>query len=243
MTRWAAGWGFLALLISGWAWGLEPPALTGRVVDRAGILESTKKEQIEDLLTEHENATTNQFAVLIVPSLEGDNLEDFSIRTVESWRLGTAEADNGLLLLIAMAERKMRIEVGYGLEGSIPDAIAKRIIDEVLKPEFRKGRFGGGIESAVVNLIQLANGETPELESYVQKPSSTPSTGWFFVAELFSWLMYGFVWFFLRGRVRTLRTGGSGGGRIGSSWSSGGGGRSFSGGGGSFGGGGASGGW
>ena len=106
-------------------------------------------------------ATTQRFAVLILPGLEGDALEDFSIRTVEKWQLGTREEDNGLLILVAMAERKMRIEVGYGLEGRIPDVTANRVIEEVLKPEFRAGRFGEGIETAVQQLIQLARGETP----------------------------------------------------------------------------------
>ena len=243
MIRWAAAWGAFALLFTGMAWGLEPPSLTGRVVDRAGVIESFKKEQIERLLEEHEEATSNQIAVLVVPGLEGDVLEDFSIRTVESWKLGTEKGDNGVLLLVAMAERKMRIEVGYGLEGAIPDAMAKRIIDDVLKPEFKAGRFGGGIESAVINLIQLANGEKPEVES--SKNSGEQSfTEWAFSAfwNVLHFGFYGLFWLVSSRARRNGRGGRSGrsGFRSSSSFRSG---RSFSGGGGSFGGGGASGGW
>ena len=224
------------------AWGLEPPSLTGRVVDRAGVIESFKKEQIERLLEEHEEATSNQIAVLVVPGLEGDVLEDFSIRTVESWKLGTEKGDNGVLLLVAMAERKMRIEVGYGLEGVIPDAMAKRIIDEVLKPEFKAGRFGGGIESAVINLIQLANGEKRKWNPRKFRRAVLQRMGIQRFLNVFHFGFYGIFWL-VSSRIRRNGRGGRSGRsgfRSSSSFRSG---RSFSGGGGSFGGGGASGGW
>ena len=102
------------------------PPLTGRVVDLADILSPETERTVEALLAEHEAATSNQVAVLTIPSLDGEPLEDYSLRVARAWQLGTSEFDNGVLLLIAYRDRKIRIEVGYGLEGVIPDAIAKR---------------------------------------------------------------------------------------------------------------------
>ena len=100
----------------------------------------------DSTLKAHEKASTQQFAVLTIPSLEGDPIEDFSIRTVEAWKLGTKAEDNGLLLLVAKEDRKMRIEVGYGLEGEVTDLLSSRIINDVMKPAFRQGDFGGGFD-------------------------------------------------------------------------------------------------
>ena len=196
------------------------------------------------MLKAHENATTQQFAVLILPSLEGEVLEEFSMRTVEKWQLGTAEDDNGLLILVAMAERKMRIEVGYGLEGTIPDAMAKRVIDEVMQPAFREGQFGEGITLALISLIQLSEGETPDFDLY---PVGRGAAFWIGHGASFRLgirhFLCGLPLAFLRNLGNLVR------GRpvkgFGSSLLSGGGGGGggFSGGGGSFGGGGASGGW
>ena len=244
MKRTVAAWVALFLLWTGLAWALTPPDLTGRVVDLAGVIEDGQKTEIIGMLKAHENATTQQFAVLILPSLEGEVLEEFSMRTVEKWQLGTAEDDNGLLILVAMAERKMRIEVGYGLEGTIPDAMAKRVIDEVMQPAFREGQFGEGITLALISLIQLSEGETPDFD---YTPSDGEQLFGLVMGHLFAWgfaIFYVvFLFAFLRNLGNLVR------GRpvkgFGSSLLSGGGGGGggFSGGGGSFGGGGASGGW
>jgi len=228
---------FLFLLFS-WTsvLALEPPPLEDRVMDLAGLLSGAEAEALIQQLQAHEKATTQQFAVLTIPSLEGDPIEDFSIRTVEAWKLGTKEEDNGLLLLVAKEDRKMRIEVGYGLEGEITDLLAGRIISDVMQPAFRNGDFAGGIQSAVTLLIAAANGEEVDLPE--SSGEGDPSD------DVFFWLTFalfiGVPMVFgsnKKGRGGRRSRGFSGGG-----FSSGGGG-GFSGGGGSFGGGGSSGGW
>ncbi|HMJ10908.1 MAG TPA: TPM domain-containing protein, partial [Polyangiaceae bacterium] len=133
----------VALLWAAPLWALEVPALTGRVVDRAEVLEPEAEQRISALLEAHEKASGQQFAVLTVPSLEGDALEDFSIRVVESWKLGKKAKDDGLLLLVVAKDRKVRIDVGYGLEGDITDAVSARVIREVITPAFRRSDYAG----------------------------------------------------------------------------------------------------
>ncbi|BCA55163.1 hypothetical protein W02_23030 [Nitrospira sp. KM1] len=135
------------------AWGLEVPALTGRVVDLAGVLSSAQKESLTGALKAHEDATTNQVAVLILPSLEGDPVESFSHRVATTWKLGRIGADNGVLLLVAIKERKVRIEVGYGLEGSLTDLRSAHIIRDEIVPRFRARDMAGGIEAGVQAIL------------------------------------------------------------------------------------------
>lgn len=155
----------LALLLlvggamSGRAVAKEVPYLGGRVNDLAELLTGAAEETLENQLEELEKATGVQIAVLTVPSLEGEVLEDYSLRVAESWKLGRGEFDDGALLLIARDERQMRLEVGYGLEGTIPDAYAKRILDDILRPRFRSGDFDGGIMAAVDAMVGLVEGE------------------------------------------------------------------------------------
>jgi uncharacterized protein len=119
-----------------------------------------KTQQLEERLARFEKETGHQIAVLTIPSLEGDPLEDFSIRVAETWKIGQKGFDNGAILLIAQKERKLRIEVGYGLEGVFPDAIASRIIREVIVPRFREGNFSPGIEAGVDAILQVTKGES-----------------------------------------------------------------------------------
>ncbi|RMG98070.1 MAG: TPM domain-containing protein, partial [Candidatus Dadabacteria bacterium] len=140
--------------------GLEvPPRPLGRVSDFAGLLKPQERARIEAKLAEIEERTSNQFAVAIFPSLEGEDLEDFSIRLAEAWKIGQKGRDNGVILLVFLEERKVRIEVGYGLEGAIPDVLAGRIIREVLAPRFRQGDYAGGILAAVDALDRASRGE------------------------------------------------------------------------------------
>lgn len=148
-------------LVGATATAREVPAMEGRVNDLAGVLDVGSHQRLEQLLAAHEKATGHQFAVLIVPSLEGDPLEDFSIRVVESWKLGAEKEDDGLLVLVAMQERKIRIEVGYGLEGEIPDARAGRVISNVMRPHFRRGEVGGGIEEGLIALMRATGWSPP----------------------------------------------------------------------------------
>jgi uncharacterized protein len=140
------------------ATALEVPYLTGRVVDAAEILSPAGRERISGLLKAHEDRTTNQLAVLTVPSLAGDNIEDFAARVFEAWRLGQAGKDNGLLVVVAVQDRRMRIEVGYGLEGTLTDLAAGRIIRNVMTPRFSDGDYDAGIEEGVLAVIAILEG-------------------------------------------------------------------------------------
>ena len=145
------------------ALAIEVPYLTGRVNDYAAMIPPTTRERIESKLVGAEKATTAQIAVLTVASLDGEPLEDFSIKVAETWKLGRKGKDNGALLLIAKDDRKMRLEVGYGLEGTLTDAVCRRILDGVVRPRFRAGDYGGGVEAGVDAVIAALEGkEIPE---------------------------------------------------------------------------------
>ena len=116
---------------------LDVPPLRGRINDYAALLPGDRAQALESRLAAFEKETGHQVAVLTVPGLEGDSLEDFSIRVAEAWKIGKKGFDNGAILLVAQKDRKLRIEVGYGLEGVLPDAIANRIVQEVIVPRFR----------------------------------------------------------------------------------------------------------
>jgi len=129
--------------------GLEVPILERQVTDLAGLFSLSAASEMDHRLKILEEETGAQVAVLTIPSLEGQVLEDFSMRVVEAWKLGSQDRDNGVLVLIARDDRKIRIEVGYGLEGVIPDVLAGRIIDNAMKPAFREGDFSRGTLRAV----------------------------------------------------------------------------------------------
>ena len=135
------------------------PALQGRVTDTAGILSPATREHISTLLKSHEDRTTNQVAVLTVPSLEGESIEEFATRVFDSWRLGRKKKDNGVLVVIASGDRRMRIEVGYGLEGKLTDLLAGRILDQEVRPKFKEGKFDVGIMSGVSGIMKAVKGE------------------------------------------------------------------------------------
>ncbi len=137
----------------------EVPYLSGRVNDTADLIPPEIEQRIDLKLAGLEQATGAQMAVLTIPSLEGEALEEYSLRVAETWQLGRAEQDDGLLMLIARDDRKMRIEVGYGLEGDLTDAQAGRILNNILRPAFRGGDFGGGIEAGVDAVIGTLQGE------------------------------------------------------------------------------------
>jgi uncharacterized protein len=138
------------------AGALEVPFLSGRVVDLADMLPPDAEARVQAKLQAFEEKTGTQVAVLTVASLEGDSLEDFSMRVVETWKLGRAEADDGALLLIAKNDRKMRIEVGYGLEAKLTDLVSGRILDNLVRPKFRGGDFAGGVETGVDAILGTA---------------------------------------------------------------------------------------
>jgi uncharacterized protein len=246
----------VALLLAPGARALEVPELTGRVVDRADVLSPEAEARIGNLLEGYEKQTGQQFAVLTVPSLDGDAIEDFSIRVVDKWKLGKKGKDDGLLLLVVPKDKRVRIEVGRGLEGDVTDVASSRIIRNVIGPAFRSGDYAGGIERALNSLMRAASGKAPEGTEADQEPApgaNAPrgSAWWILILLLFAPVLLPLVFALRR------RNGGIGGGRgmfMGGGWGGGGwggggfggggfGGGGFGGGGGGFGGGGSSGSW
>ncbi len=255
-----AGW-LLALGCLLWlvapAWAQVPvPALTGRVVDRAGVLARSDVESITDLLRGFEQQTGGQIAVLLVRTTQGEPVENFSLRVAEAWKLGRKGQDKGALLVVALDDRRMRIEVGYGLEGVLPDAKAKRIIAEVIAPQFKLGQYGQGIREGIAAMGRTVKGGevTPTRQRSAQRhlggPEKLTSEGILLLAAILFPVLIAFfaiAWWAYKLQQSSLSSPGYTSG----SWDSGfsgvslgdGGGDSFSGSGGDFGGGGASGDW
>jgi uncharacterized protein len=164
------------------------PSFTDRVTDLAHILDSDQKIALETHLRSYEKRTSHQFAVLTIDSLHGESIEAYSIRVVEAWQLGMARKDDGLLLLIAVGDRKMRIEVGRGLEGSITDAQSSTIINEIIKPAFQRGAYAEGIDSAMTTLMTAA-GQADVDAAQKAKPSPIVTlVSWF--EGVLQWLFY-----------------------------------------------------
>jgi uncharacterized protein len=162
----------LGLLLTLAAAAREVPFLAGRVNDTAEMIPPEIEQRIEDKLAALEEATGTQMAVLTISSLDGEVLEEYSLRVAETWKLGRAEQDDGLLLLVARDDRKMRFEVGYGLEGQLTDAQSGRILNNILRPAFRGGDFGGGIEAGVDAVIGTLEGEDVIPLEAVASPAS-----------------------------------------------------------------------
>ncbi|WP_020651097.1 TPM domain-containing protein [Solimonas variicoloris] len=135
------------------------PALAARVTDQTGTLDAAQRAALEAKLAGFEQVKGSQIAILIVPSTEPETIEQYSIRVAEQWKLGRKGVDDGLLILVARNDRTVRIEVGYGLEGVVPDAIAHRVIDEIIVPKFRGGDYYGGLDAGVDQLIKVIDGE------------------------------------------------------------------------------------
>src|SRR5262249_34191838 len=140
---------FLLLFFAAPALAIDAPPLKGRVNDYAGLLPRDREAALEQKLAQFENTTGHQIAVLTIPSLEGEDIEGFGIKVADKWKIGQKGFDNGAILIIAPKDRRLRIEVGYGLEGVLPDAIANRIIQEIIVPRFKAGDYPGGIEAGV----------------------------------------------------------------------------------------------
>ncbi len=238
---------FIITAISLNAAELKVPKNTGRIVDLAGTLSSSDKSKIEMSIQQFEQATAGQMEILIIPSLKGDSLEMFSMRVAENWKLGYKGKDNGLLLLVSIKEHKIRMEVGYGFEGTLNDARAGDII-RGMQSFFRANRYGDGIVYAVMRSQEFITGKEASTPiPHVRNRTSSGSSS--AIVKIIIFFIIYFVIFFGNRRRRgfTLLSGGYYGGysgRSGGGFGGGGFGGGFSGGGGgSFGGGGASGGW
>lgn len=248
-------WRCLPLLLLLWAMtagALEFPALSGRVVDQAGLLDAQTSAQLSQMLQAHEQRTGEQIVVATVPDLQGTAIEDYGYQLGRAWGIGQKGKDNGALLLVAKAERKVRIEVGYGLEGTLTDAQSSIIINNVILPSFRQGDFAGGIRAGAAAMLQVLGGDPlaqPQQSNARQDSQQRLPWPAFLILIVIVVLM-------IKGGGGGGRRGGGGGGSVltGAVLGSvlgggrggggfGGGGGGFGGGGGGFGGGGASGGW
>lgn len=247
----------LILIIAQPLISLDVPKLTARVNDYANILDSGQEAQLENLLKSTEDKTSSQVALLTIPSLQDEDLEDFSIRVVEAWKIGQKGLDNGALLLVAMAERKIRIEVGYGLESILTDAKCSYIIQSLMVNRFKDGNYFAGIQSGLGAITGIINKEfdiTPEQLAKFKKQEDKSKGGHlpigfiiFLIILVLSFVKNGtrgggfrggaLPWLLLGGMGRSGRS--FGGGFSGGGFGGGG----FGGGGGGFGGGGSSGSW
>jgi uncharacterized protein len=227
------------------------PALTGRIVDQANVIPAATRNAVETKLAELETKSGIQLVVATVSSLGGEEIEPYANALFRTWKLGEKTKNNGVLLLVAPNQHRVRIEVGYGLEGTLTDALSKVIITNAIAPRFKSGDFGDGVSRGVDDIITVLTTDSSEWQ---QRPSlrldnqqSMDVGDWILIALLIALVTLlvvspGFRWFFLNVALNILlNSGGSrGGGGFSGGGSSGGG---FSGGGGSSGGGGASGSW
>jgi uncharacterized protein len=219
---------------------LDVPKTTGYINDRAGIISSEMELKLNQFLREFEQSDSTQLVILTIPTLEDEVLETYALKVLEDWGIGQEGKDNGALLLVARDERKIRIEVGYGLEGSLTDLLAGRIIDNEISPRFKQGDYDGGIASGALAMAQAVRGEYQGSGSTETRKKSSPFGLIFFLFFLGPFLLRIFArgsYHGRSGRRGPYIGGGFGGGGGGF------GGGGFSGGGGGGGGGGASGGW
>lgn len=247
---------FLAVLLWGLvniAQALTFPTLSGRVVDQAAMLDANARAQISQMLEAHEQASGEQLVVVTVPDLQGSTIEDYGYQLGRAWGIGQKGKDNGALLLVAKDERRVRLEVGYGLEDRLTDAQSSIIINSVVLPAFKQGNFSAGIQAGAAAMLQVLGGDPlAQPQQRAASEQGRQQLPW----PLFLFLIVVVVVVVLRGGGGGGRGGGGrsvlngailgsvlgGGGSSGGGFGGGGGG-GFGGGGGSFGGGGASGGW
>ena len=231
------------------AFAINFPALTGRVVDQAKIIQPDTRVALEQKLADLEDKSGIQLVVATVMSLEGQEIEPYANELFRKWALGEKKKNNGVLLLVAPNERRVRIEVGYGLEGTLTDALSKVIISNAMTPRFKAGNFSEGISRGVDDIITVLTTDAsewqkrPSLRLDYQQPVDTAN--WILLAALFGFFILlivspTFRWLFFNVVLNVLASSGSSrGGYSGGSYSGGG----YSGGGGFSGGGGASGSW
>ncbi len=170
---WAAGAALGLLLLGSVAHAqVDVPKLTARVTDLTSTLDAGQKQTLEQTLAAFEARKGAQIAVLVVPTTQPEAIEQYSIRVVEAWKLGRANPDDGVLLLVAKDDRTVRIEVGYGLEGALTDATANRIIQEVIVPQFRAGDYYGGMAAGIDRIIRVVDGEALPAPPAQRPPSA-----------------------------------------------------------------------
>jgi uncharacterized protein len=223
------------------------PPLTGRVVDNAHLLDSGTAATIDAKLAALEQKTGIQLVVVTLPSLQGYEIEDYGYQLGRAWGIGQKGKNNGALLIVAPNEHRARIEVGYGLEGTLTDAVARLIIENAILPRFRVNDYAGGISRGVDDIIQVLSGDSGDFKQRAAEAVHPPAGATDYAQLIWVLILLGlWLYFAFRSRRRGYGSAVPWIVPIGGGWSSpgsGGGGGGFSGGGGSFGGGGASGGW
>jgi len=225
---------FLVIMCSTTAYAaLNFPLLTGRVVDDAHILSQSTIEEINSSLSAYENGTSNQVVVVTLPSLQGTSIEDYGYQLGRYWQIGQKEKNNGVLLILAPKEHKVRIEVGYGLEPLLTDAISSTIINSIIVPNFHSGNIEQGVVLGTKAIISVLGGNSIPAE-YMQSTDNLSPTEIVLILLFVFW----FAWFAIRHPFILAIILSNSSSRFGGSDRGG-----FSGGGGSFGGGGASGSW
>ena len=176
------------------------PQLTGRVVDQTGTLAASDAAALTQRLKDLETRKGSQVAVLIVPTTQPETIEQFSIRVAEAWKVGRKKVDDGAILVVAKNDHKLRIEVGYGLEGALPDVTARRIIDEIIVPRFRAGDFSGGISDGVDRIIRVIDGEPlPVPQPQVSHDSGDTSAAFNVIFSPFGLIGYAAIAAMMRG--------------------------------------------
>lgn len=190
---------FLCQITPAWAF-VEVPILSSRVTDLADALSAGQAQALESKLAVFEAKKGSQIAVLIVPTTQPEDIAEFGIKVADLWRIGRKGVDDGLILIIAKNDRKLRLEVGYGLEGVIPDAIAKRIIAETITPYFKNGDFVGGIEAGVNQIMGLIEGESLPAPAPAQQGYSQQNEG-VFIFLFFGGLFAGALFSSMFGRT------------------------------------------
>ncbi|GAB2517546.1 TPM domain-containing protein [Microbulbifer agarilyticus] len=240
------------LLLPGTLWAtaaladIQFPALSGRVVDNANLLSQSTRYQLTERLQQQEKISSNQIVVVTLPDLQGQTIEEYGYQLGRHWKIGQEGKDNGVLLIVAPQDRQVRIEVGYGLEGALTDAISSNIIHTKILPEFRTGNFDGGVTAGVESIIAATQNEyVPETTDSDDNRQLALLVGIFLLfvmLQIFGASVLGAP--AGSSGYRRGRYGGYyGGGGFGGGYGGGGFGGGFGGGGGGFGGGGASGGW
>lgn len=242
----------MLLLAAAGAHAAEPafPALTGRVVDEAGILSPQTRDMLTSMLANHEQETHQQVVVVTLKSLQGYEIADYGYRLGRAWGIGEKDKNTGALLIVVPSDHKVRIEVGYGLEGELTDAASRTIIEQFILPAFRSGDFNAGVLAGTTAILRTLGGSAAAGAAPSYEPRYETSSPWSTVFVILAvlvfvilriWMTFALPFYgVLQGR-RRYGSGGDWFGGSGGSWGGSGGG--FSGGGGSFGGGGATGSW
>ncbi|HOD16738.1 MAG TPA: TPM domain-containing protein, partial [Spirochaetota bacterium] len=184
---------------------LDVPPLKGRVNDYANMLKPVTAAALESRLAGLEASDSTQIVVLTVPSLEGEVLEEYSMKVAETWKIGQKKLDNGAILLIARDDRRMRIEVGYGLEGKLTDLRSGRITDEIIRPSFRAGDYDKGVTDGVDAMIQVVKGEYSAVDAPAREMANADKFSGMAVPGLFAFFFIGII-----GKIKRLLGGAAG---------------------------------